>query len=87
MKQTTGSSALPTLHRHRFMVYLAKIHKAVLQQMDDHLTLPEDTEARIPLRPINNCIGYPTFELSKYFNFNFNFTLFSTPFLVTIMLA
>jgi len=34
--------------------------------MDDHLTLPKDTETRIPLRPINSCIGSPTFELSKY---------------------
>ena len=37
--------------------------------MDDHLTLAEGTETRIPLRPINNCIGWPTFELSKYLAF------------------
>ena len=34
--------------------------------MDDHFTLPENAEARIPLRPINSCIGAPTYELSKY---------------------
>ena len=45
---------------------LPRIHKVVLRQMDDHLTLLEDTEARIPLRPINSCIGSPTYELSKY---------------------
>jgi len=45
---------------------LPKIHKVELQQMDDHLTLPEGSETRIPLRAINSCIGSPTFELSKY---------------------
>ena len=45
---------------------LPRIHKVVLQQMDDHLTLLEDTEARIPLRPINSCIGSSTYELSKH---------------------
>ena len=34
--------------------------------MDDHLTLPEGTERRIPLRPINSCIASPNYELSKY---------------------
>ena len=34
--------------------------------MDDHFALPENTETRIPLRPINSCIGAPTYELSKY---------------------
>ncbi|KAL9953883.1 hypothetical protein ACROYT_G041356 [Oculina patagonica] len=34
--------------------------------LDDHFTLPENTETRIPLRPINSCIGAPTYELSKY---------------------
>ena len=45
---------------------LPKIHKVELKQMDDHFTLPENTETRIPLRPINSCIGAPTYELSKY---------------------
>ena len=45
---------------------LPKIHKVELKQMDDHFTLPENTETRIPLRPINRCIGAPTYELSKY---------------------
>ena len=41
-------------------------NEVVLQQVDNHLTLPEDTEAQIPLRPLNSCIGSPTYELSKY---------------------
>ena len=45
---------------------LPKIHKVELKQMDNHFTLPENTETRIPLRPINSCIGTPTYELSKY---------------------
>ena len=45
---------------------LPKIHKVELKQMDDHFTLPENTETRTPLRPINSCIGAPTYELSKY---------------------
>ncbi|KAL9961061.1 hypothetical protein ACROYT_G029941 [Oculina patagonica] len=45
---------------------LPKIHNVELKQMDDHFTLPENTETRIPLRPINSCIGAPTYELSKY---------------------
>ncbi|KAL9984199.1 hypothetical protein ACROYT_G006470, partial [Oculina patagonica] len=45
---------------------LPKIHKVEPKQMDDRFTLPENTETRIPLRPINSCIGAPTYELSKY---------------------
>ena len=45
---------------------LPKIHKVELQQMDDHFTLPENTETSIPMRPITSCIGAPTYELSKY---------------------
>ena len=33
--------------------------------MDDYLTILEDTETWIPLRPINSWIGSPTYELSK----------------------
>ena len=34
--------------------------------MDDRVTLLEGTETQLPLRPINSCIGSPTYELSKY---------------------
>ena len=43
-----------------------KVHKVNLQPTDDHLTLPQDTVIKIPLRPINSCIGSPTYELLKY---------------------
>ena len=45
---------------------LPKVHKVNLQSTDDHLTLPQDTVTKIPLSPINSCIGSPTYELSKY---------------------
>ena len=37
------------------------IHRLKLQQLDDHLSLTEGTETRMPLRPINICIGSPTY--------------------------
>ena len=45
---------------------LPKVHKVNLQLTDDHLLLPQATVTKIPLRPINSCIGSPTYELSKY---------------------
>ena len=45
---------------------LPKVHKVNLQPTDDHLTLPQDTVIKIPLRSINSCIGSPTYKLSKY---------------------
>ena len=44
---------------------LPKIHKVHLTSKEDHLTL-EDQTTRIPMRPINSCVGSPTYPLSKY---------------------
>ena len=38
--------------------------QVTLIEQSDHYTIDADTA--IPLRPINSCIGSPTYELSKY---------------------
>ena len=37
---------------------LPKVHKVNLQPTDDHLTLPQDTVIKIPLRPINSSMAH-----------------------------
>ena len=45
---------------------LPKIHKVKLEPKEDHFTLPKEATPQVPLRPINSCIGSPTYQLSKY---------------------
>ena len=45
---------------------LPKIHKVPLIVNQDHFTLWEGELATVPLRPINSCVGSPTYQLSKY---------------------
>ena len=44
---------------------LPKIHKVQLTAKEDHFTLTTPSTP-IPLRPINSCIGSPTYYLSKH---------------------
>lgn len=44
---------------------LPKIHKVNLLSKEDHLILEENTTS-VPMRPINSCIGSPTYSVSKY---------------------
>ena len=46
---------------------LPKIHKVQLQPANDYPILPENiATTSVPLRPINSCIGAPTYETSKH---------------------
>ena len=45
---------------------LPKIHKVPLIVDQDHFTLREGEPSTVPLRPINSCVGSPTYQLSKY---------------------
>ena len=45
---------------------LPKIHKMPLIVNQDHFTFREGEPATVPLRPINSCVGSPTYQLSKY---------------------
>ena len=45
---------------------LPKIHKVPLTVNQDHFTLREGEPTTVPLRPINSCVGSPTYQLSKY---------------------
>ena len=45
---------------------LPKIHMVKLKPKEDHFTLPKEVTPQVPLRPINSCIGSPTYQLSKY---------------------
>ena len=45
---------------------LPKIRKVKLEPKEDHFTLPKEATPQVPLRPINSCIGSPTYQLSKY---------------------
>ena len=45
---------------------LPKIHKVPLIVNQDHFILREGEPATVPLRPINSCVGSPTYQLSKY---------------------
>ena len=44
---------------------LPKFHKIKLSAKDDHYTVADPSEP-IPLRPINSCIGSPTYQVSRY---------------------
>jgi len=37
-----------------------------LKPKEDHFTLPKEATPQVPLRPINSCIGSPTYQISKY---------------------
>jgi hypothetical protein len=43
---------------------LPKIHKIPLIEKVDHFTV--DNNVKIPMRPINSCIGYPNYQVSKH---------------------
>ncbi|CAB4026981.1 Hypothetical predicted protein [Paramuricea clavata] len=43
---------------------LPKIHKIPLIEKVDHFTV--DTNVKIPMRPINSCIGSPNYQVSKH---------------------
>ena len=45
---------------------LPKVHKISLVCNDDHFTLDNETDDRVPLRSINSNVDSPTYQLSKY---------------------